>query len=167
MIGVGTATTPGESGSQTSRPRLLIRLFRASTSSLLSTALSQAALIGLLWINTSPTLASTAAFVAGAIPNYFLTRSWAWGRRGKPTPRELIPYFVVIGATGIASVGLTTVAGWLTEPLGISGFLRIVVLDAAYLASYSLVFFMKFLLLDRLVFRDGHPARTRVSRSQS
>lgn len=165
MVGVGIATASQAPEPQTPRPRLLVRLLRATTSSLLATLLSQVALIGLLWWGTSPALASTTAFVAGAIPNYLLSRSWAWGRRGKPTARELVPYFAVIGATGLASIGLTTVAGWLTEPLGISGFLRILVLDAAFLTSYSLVFFMKFLLLDRLVFGDRGPARTRVPTS--
>src|SRR5690606_19696018 len=63
------------------RPRLLIRLFRAATSSVLATAISQVTLIGLLWWGAIPALASAVAFVAGAIPNFFLSRRWAWGRR--------------------------------------------------------------------------------------
>ncbi|WP_167166387.1 GtrA family protein [Saccharomonospora amisosensis] len=168
IAGVSTATAaappPGQPSA--SRPRLLVRLFRAATSSIVATSISQVTLIGLLWWGATPSLASAVAFVAGAIPNYFLARSWAWGRKGKPqVARELMPYFAVIGAAGLASVGLTTVAGWITEPLRISGFVRIIVLDAAFLASYSLVFILKFALLDRLVFAGG--ARTRAATSRS
>jgi putative flippase GtrA len=146
------------------RPRLLVRLFRAATSSALATGISQATLIGLLWWGAGPTLASALAFTAGAIPNFFLARRWAWGRRGAPRVKgELVPYLMVIGLTGLASVGLTTLAGWLTEPLQLSGLLRIVVLDAVFLTSYVIVFVMKFALLDRLVFR--HAARIRVAKS--
>ncbi|MEY7971584.1 GtrA family protein [Saccharomonospora xinjiangensis] len=165
---VSTASTSaGQAQAATSsRPRLLVRLFRAATSSALATGISQVTLIGLLWWGAAPVLASALAFIAGAIPNFFLARRWAWGRRGTPPVRsELLPYFVVIGLAGVASVGLTTFAGWLTEPLNLSGFVRIVVLDAVFLGSYAVVFVMKFALLDRLVFR--HATRIRVAKSPS
>lgn len=165
-VSTATATAPQPRQPKAGRPRLLVRLFRAATSSIVATSISQVTLIGLLWWGASPSLASAVAFVAGAIPNYFLARSWAWGRRGKPkVGRELMPYFAVIGAAGLASVGLTTVAGWLTEPLQISGFVRIIVLDAVFLASYALVFILKFAMLDRLVFAGG--TQTRAATSQS
>ncbi len=148
------------------QPRLLVRLFRAATSSVLATAISQVTLIGLLWWGAVPALASAMAFIAGAIPNFFIARRWAWGRKGKPPVKgELVPYLVVIALTGVASVGLTTLAGWLTEPLGLTGLLRILVLDAVFLSSYAVVFVMKFALLDRLVFRRG--ARTPEPRSKA
>ncbi|MER7114248.1 GtrA family protein [Saccharomonospora azurea] len=163
---MSTATTAAEEPSMASgrRPRLLVRLFRAATSSALATGISQVSLIGLLWWGATPMVASAVAFVAGAIPNYFLARRWAWGRRGTPTVTgELLPYLLVIGLTGLASVGLTTLAGRLTEPLDLSGFVRIVVLDAVFLTGYAIVFVMKFALLDRLVFHREE--RTRGSKS--
>ncbi|EHR63293.1 GtrA family protein [Saccharomonospora cyanea] len=166
--GVSTATTAAEEPptAEAGRPRLLVRLFRAATSSALATGISQVTLIGLLWWGAAPALASAVAFVAGAIPNFFLARRWAWGRKGTPPVKgELVPYLVVIGLAGLASVGLTTLAGWFTEPLELSGLLRIVVLDAVFLGSYAIVFFMKFALLDRLVFR--HATRIRVAKSPS
>jgi putative flippase GtrA len=164
---VSTATSAAEEPPPSStdrRPRLLVRLFRAATSSALATGISQVSLIGLLWWGAAPALASAVAFVAGAIPNYFLARRWAWGRRGTPAVRrELLPYFLVIGLTGLASVGLTTLAGHLTEPLELSGFVRIIVLDAVFLAGYAIVFVMKFALLDRIVFRRA--GRIHVAKS--
>ncbi|MBK1785412.1 GtrA family protein [Prauserella cavernicola] len=151
-----TASLPTPQQPHAGQPRLFARLVRAGASSVLATATSQVALIGLLWWGSSPTAASAVAFVAGAIPNYFVARRWAWGRKGKPDfKRELLPYLAVIGLGAVASVGLTTVAGMITEPLEISGLARILVLDAAFLSSYAIVFVFKFALLDRLVYRRG------------
>jgi putative flippase GtrA len=148
------------------RPRWYKRLARAAASSALATALSQITLIGLLWAGAAPVLASAVAFVVGAVPNYFVSRRWAWGKRGKPpVGRELVPYLAVIAATGVASVGLTTVAGWLVEPLDLPKLWSIVLLDAAFLGSYGVVFLVKFTLLDRIVFvpRDNaEPAGERA-----
>ncbi|PXY20225.1 hypothetical protein BA062_33800 [Prauserella flavalba] len=152
-----TATAPKPPQPHAGQPRFIARLVRAGASSVLATAASQVTLIGLLWWGASPTAASAVAFVAGAIPNWFVARRWAWGRKGKPdVKRELMPYLVVIGLGAAASVGLTTLAGMITEPLEISGFTRIVVLDVAYLSSYAIVFAFKFALLDRLVYRGGN-----------
>lgn len=153
-----TAPQPPQPGAK--RPRLFARLLRAGASSMVATGFSQVTLIGLLASGAGPTLASSVAFVAGAIPNYLVARRWAWGRKGKPhVKRELVPYLCVIGLGAVASVGLTTVAGMITEPLKISGFTRIVVLDVAYLSSYALVFILKFTLLDRFVY-SGRRALT-------
>ncbi|MEU6645257.1 GtrA family protein [Saccharomonospora sp. NPDC046836] len=146
------------------QPRFFARLGRAAASSALATAVSQVTLIGLLFWGASATAASAVAFVAGAIPNYFVARRWAWGRTGKPhVKRELVPYLAVIGVGALASVGLTTIAGMFTEPLNISGITRIIVLDVAYLSSYAVVFLFKFALLDRLVYRN---AQVRMATSQ-
>ncbi|MFC4002162.1 GtrA family protein [Prauserella oleivorans] len=155
MDEVSTVTAaPRTSEPHAGQPRFFARLVRAATSSVLATAISQVTLIGLLWWGATPTVASAVAFVAGAIPNYFVARRWAWNRKGKPQVKgELLPYLAVIGLGALASVGLTTLAGMITEPLEISGFTRIIVLDAAYLIGYALVFVIKFALLDRLVFR--------------
>ncbi len=162
-VSTASAAAAEPPSARLTRPRLLVRLFRAATSSALATGISQATLIGLLWAGAAPALASALAFVAGAVPNFLLARRWAWGRTGTPAvKRELVPYFCVIGAAGVASVGLTTLAGHLTEPLDLSGFVRIVVLDAVFLGSYGLVFIAKFALLDRFVFRGA--GRTREPR---
>lgn len=165
-VGVGATTAAGEPAAHARPARLLSRLFRAATTSVLATALSQAALIGLLWWGATPALASAVAFTCGAVPNFFISRRWAWGRKGKPTVKsELLPYLVIIGLAGFASVGLTTLAGLVTDSLGLHGLVRIVVLDAVFLGGYAIVFLMKFALLDRLVFRPGR--RIRVAKSPS
>lgn len=135
---------------------------------MLATAVSQGTFVVLLWLGMITPLAAAAGFLGGAIPNFFLARTWAWGRKGKPQVKhELLPYVAVIGIAGCVSVGLTTLTSWLTEPLALTGVVRIIVLDVAFLTSYALVFVMKFALLDRFVFAGGGGSRIRVARSRS
>lgn len=144
---------PTEQRPHASRVR---RLVKAVLTSVFSTGVSQVALLGLLWVDAPVWLASSVAFVAGAIPNYLLSRHWAWGRHGKPDLRtETLPYLAVIGAGGLASIGLTTLTGVLLTPLQMPHLLHVLVLDGAYIGSYGLVFLFKFALLDRFVFRGA------------
>jgi putative flippase GtrA len=149
------------------RPRGFVRFAVAAASSVAATAISQLTLLLILWWGGHPTLASAAAFVAGAVPNYVMTRRWVWGRREKPRIKsELVPYLLVIGLGGLTAVGLTSLVGWLLAPLTMSHALRVVLLDVAYVSSYALVFVFKFTLLDRLVF-DRDAARTPATTSRS
>ncbi|HEY3708403.1 MAG TPA: GtrA family protein [Amycolatopsis sp.] len=166
-----TVTNPAkprttEESSQ-SRRRGTIRFFRAATSSVGATLLSQAALLSVLALGGAPALASAFAFAAGAVLNFFLTRRWVWGRRGRPQiAAELVPYVAVISLGGLASVGLTTLTGHLLAPLDLPHFWWVVLIDAAYVGSYALVFVVKFTMLDRFVFGRG-AARTPATTSPS
>jgi putative flippase GtrA len=149
------------------RRRGWARLGRAAVTSVAATVVSQIALLAVLATGGVPVLASTLAWAAGAVLNFVVTRRWVWGRTGRPrVRRELLPYLVVIGLGGLASVGLTTLAGSLLTPLNLPHLWWVVLVDGAYVASYALVFVVKFTLLDRLVFgRDAarSPATTSPS----
>jgi putative flippase GtrA len=143
------------------------RLARAAATSVAATVLSQVVLLAVLTTGGVPALASTLAWAAGAVLNFVVTRRWVWGRTGRPrVRRELLPYLVVIGLGGLASIGLTTLAGALLTPLDLPHPLWVVLVDGAYVASYALVFVVKFTLLDRLVFGRG-AARTPATTSRS
>ncbi|PRX50218.1 putative flippase GtrA [Prauserella shujinwangii] len=163
-VTTGSATPEDPRGN---RPRGIVRLARAATSSLLATGISQLTLLVLLSTQaTGAGMAAALAFVAGAVPNYLVARKWAWGRRGKPRVRgELLPYLAVIATGGLTAVGATKLGALLIAPLDLPHVARVLVLDAAYISSYALVFLMKFALLDRLVFAGA--VRTRAATSQS
>ena len=142
------------------------RLFRAAASSVAATVVSQVALLAVLTLGGAPALAGTLAWASGAVLNFVVTRRWVWGRTGRPrVRRELVPYLAVVGLGGLASVGLTTLAGSLLAPLSLPHVWWVVLVDAAYVGSYALVFVLKFTLLDRLVFRGA--ARTPATTSPS
>lgn len=149
------------------RRRGWARLGRAAATSVAATVVSQIVLLTVLTTGGVPVLASTLAWAAGAVLNFLVTRRWVWGRTGRPrVRRELLPYLVVIGLGGLASIGLTTLSGSLLTPLNLPHVWWVVLVDGAYVASYALVFVVKFTLLDRLVFGRA-AARTPATTSPS
>lgn len=132
------------------------RLVRAAATSVAATVVSQVVLLVVLATGGAAAVASTLAWAAGAVLNFLVTRRWVWGRTGRPgVRRELLPYLAVIGLGGLASIGLTTLTGAVLTPLRLPHFWWVVLVDGAYVASYALVFVLKFTLLDRLVFDRG------------
>ncbi|MDQ1377401.1 MAG: hypothetical protein QOE15_1574, partial [Acidimicrobiaceae bacterium] len=64
--------------------RLGVRFGRYTLGSVVAVVSSEVAFVICFGSGLLGTTASSAvAFVAGAIPNYVLNRSWAWGRRGR------------------------------------------------------------------------------------
>lgn len=137
------------------RPGLWGRLVRAGATSVAATVLSHGIYVALLAItHADATIASAVAFVCGAIFNYLVGRRITWGRRGRPHPlRETVPYLLVIGCSGLLSVGVATLTQHLIAGLHLSNAGRTLVLELANIASYGAVFLVKFSLLDRWVFR--------------
>lgn len=112
------------------------------------------------------TLAGALAFLAGAVPNFLINRRWTWGRRGRVrVRRELFPYLAVIAFNGLMAIGVTTGVEQLVTPLIEHRGVRAVVLGTVFGGSYVLLFVVKFLLLDRLVFGAAN-RRENCSRAQ-
>lgn len=141
---------------------LSIRFGKFGASSVLSTVLSQVALTGLYgWAHTNATFASLVAFVVGAIPNFVINWKWTWGRDGRPALiRELAPYIAIIVGGGLAATGLTTLTDHVIAPLLTDNHVwRTVILDVVYLASYGVLFVLKFALLNKVFLkRPERPA---------
>lgn len=110
-------------------------------------------LYGLGW--TSPQVASVLAFAAGIPVNYVLNRRWAWQRRGRPALRaELLPYSGVVALSVVSSaVGTWAVDRWL-QSVDLPRAVEVILVDATFIAINGGLFLAKYVLLDRLVFRD-------------
>ena len=153
---VSTAASPGERR----RPRVGL-LARYAGGSVIATVCSEVTFVvlyGLLDVAT--TWASVLAWLAGAVPNYWLNRNWAWQRRGRPSlRREVLPYVVIIVATLLLATVLTRLAdAWLRDA-GVARTLRVVLVAAAFLGVYVVVFVLRFFLLERLFGRLPGPTR--------
>jgi putative flippase GtrA len=137
-----------------------VRFSKFTLSSIVSTALSQLALTGLYGLgHANATVATVVAFVVGAIPNFLINWKWTWGRNGRPAlVRELVPYLTIIVIGGLAATGLTTLSDHELAPLITNHAWRTVTLDVTYLASYAVLFVVKFALLNKVVARK--PAAT-------
>jgi putative flippase GtrA len=135
-----------------SRPGALRKLLTYAGGSLVATICSEATLVVLYGLlHVAPASASVLAWVAGAVPNYWLNRSWTWQRRGRPDlRREVLPYAAVIGVTLLlATLGTKGVDVWLRHA-GTSSSTRVVLVAATFLGVYVVMFVLRFLLLDRL-----------------
>jgi putative flippase GtrA len=106
--------------------------------------------------HASSTVASVAAWLAGAIPNYWINRTWTWGRRGRPSlSRELLPYAaIVFGTLGLA-IAATAIGDAVLRDAGVSHATRTALVGAIYLGVYALMFFVRFFLFDRIFRHPG------------
>ncbi|MBB6565486.1 hypothetical protein HPO96_16010 [Kribbella sandramycini] len=129
-----------------------------SASSVISTAVSQVAFAICYWFGLLPLLATVIAWVAGGIPNYVLSRRWAWGRRG-----QMLPYaIIVVGNAAIAAL-VTSLTDHAAQAWIDSRFWQTMVVSGSYFATFAALFVVKFWLFDRWVFADPAPARTPVA----
>lgn len=104
-------------------------------------------------LGASAAVSGALAFLAGAIPNFVLQRYWTWKRSGRIGLRaELLPYVAVIAFNGLVATGVTAGADRIIASAVDSHAARTVLLTAAFTVTYLLLFVVKFVLLDRLVF---------------
>lgn len=150
-------TEPGTLERLTGRSGVIGRVLRAGVTSVGATVLSHGTFIALVGpAHVSATIASAVAFALGATFNYVVGRRFTWGRKNRPhVLRETLPYAIVVGLTGLVSVSGTTLVQHLIEPMQLTHLQHTVLLELAFIASYGLVFLLKFTLLDRLVFRNS------------
>ena len=115
-----------------------------------------AVLYGLLHVAPAP--ASCLAWLAGAVPNYWLNRSWAWRRRGRPDlRREVLPYVTIVITTLVLATVLTDAVDRWSEGGSTGSFARVVLVTGTFLAVYVAVFVLRFALFDRLFTRLDRP----------
>jgi putative flippase GtrA len=145
-------------------PRWPTRFLRYAVGSGAAT-LTSAIVFALIYrvLDGGPRSASGAAFLAGAVVNFAAGRFWAWGRRGRPgLHRDVVRYALVAVGSAVAA----TVVASLTHAYstGLAADRRAVLVEASYFATYAVLFGVKFLVLDRLVFRSRHqvPNTTRA-----
>jgi len=93
----------------------------------------------------------------GAIPSYYLNRSWAWGKTGKSHLwREIVPFWV-IAVIGVIFAGWTqNLAGHYVKHHDITGLVRQVVILGAYLAGFGVLWLAKFVIFNKFLFTVDH-----------
>ncbi|HET7069015.1 MAG TPA: GtrA family protein [Nocardioides sp.] len=130
----------------------LLRYFTGSVVATVCSEVTFVVLYGLLDVGT--TWSSVLAWLAGAVPNFWLNRSWAWQRTGRPSlRREVLPYAVIIVATLLLATLMTHAADVWLHHQGVSSSVRVVVVATVFLGTYVVVFALRFLLLERLFTR--------------
>jgi putative flippase GtrA len=100
-------------------------------------------------LHLPPAASAVIAWLCGALPNYWLNRSWTWQRTGRPDARrELLPYaLIVLGTLALAVLVTRAVDSALS---GSGAAARTTVVAVAFLGVYVVMFLLRYLLLDRL-----------------
>ncbi|WUJ73802.1 GtrA family protein [Kribbella soli] len=134
-----------------SRGRLLLWA-RYSASSVVATVVSQLAFALCYWFGTAAIVATVVAWFAGAVPNYVLNRRYTWGRSG-----QKLPYTIIVIGSAVTAAVVTSVTDHLVQPIESHAW-KTVLVSGSYLATYAILFIVKFVLFDRLVFAKPAPA---------
>lgn len=98
-------------------------------------------------------LSNTLGAVTSTPASYELNRKWAWGKSGKSHLwREVAPFwaFTLIGY--LASTGTVQLADSMTRSHGVHGAPRVVAIMGASLFAYGVVWIVKFLVFNQVVF---------------
>jgi putative flippase GtrA len=141
------------------RTGLLAKVLRYGAGSVVATVCSETTFLILYGpVGASTTVSTSFAWLAGALPNYWLNRSWTWGRRGRPSlTRELLPYVAIILTTLGLAILATAGAAAALEGTSIAHPARTVIVAGVYFLVYVVMFVFRFLLFDRLFGRAPQP----------
>ena len=103
-------------------------------------------------------LSNTLGVVTSTPASYELNRKWAWGKSGKSHLwREVAPFwgFTLIGY--LASTGTVQLADSMTREHHVHGAPRILAIMGASLFAWGLVWIVKFLVFNRIIFAVRPP----------
>ncbi|WP_405063050.1 GtrA family protein [Kribbella sp. NBC_01505] len=118
-----------------------------SASQVISTAVSQIAFALCYWFGAAALWATVIAWIAGGIPNYALSRRWAWGRRG-----QMLPYAIIVIGSAAAAALTTTLADRAAQAWIDTRFWQTMLVSSSYFATFAALFVVKFWLFDHWVF---------------
>jgi putative flippase GtrA len=100
-----------------------------------------------------PVVANVSAVSLTAVPVFFLNKRWVWNHDGKVSfRREVLPFWVFTLAGLLLSTGLVALAHSISDS-------QLLVM-AANLAGFGVLWVAKFLFLDQIMF--GHSERDEV-----
>jgi len=114
-------------------------------------------------LDQGPRIATGAAFLAGALVNFVANRFWAWHRRARQgLGRDALYYAGLSVGTALVAAAVTSLTHLYVQDLDPNR--RAVLVEASYFATYAVLFLVKFVVLDRIVFRSRHqvPTTTRA-----
>lgn len=104
-------------------------------------------------IGLSAAWAALAGNSVGAIPSYGLNRYWVWGKTdANRLLREILPFWIITVVGIAASFLVAREAGRLTRDHGITGPARLTILLTANLAGFGVLWVVKYVIFDRLLF---------------
>ncbi|HZX09001.1 GtrA family protein [Kribbella sp.] len=130
-----------------------------SASSVVATVVSQLAFALCYWFGAPALVATLVAWLAGAVPNYVLNRRYTWGRSG-----QKLPYTIIVIGSAVTAALVTSLTDHLVQPIESHAWKTLLV-TGSYFGTYAVLFIVKFVLFDRLVFAKPAPAAPAEART--
>jgi putative flippase GtrA len=139
-----------------------VKLIKYAGVSVISTAVSQLVLFLTFGVfRLMPAVAANVvANVVATVPSYVLNRRWVWGKGGKSDPwREVVPFWVL----SFIGLAFSSFAVWIADSVakhvGLHHAGTTLLVNAANLASYGVLWVVKFLVYEKIFHLDPveHP----------
>jgi putative flippase GtrA len=134
----------------------LPRFIRYSLVSGVAIVISQVTILICTWLfGLSGIAANTIGALAATPASYELNRKWAWGKTGKSHIwREMVPFWSLTLLGWLASTGTVEVADSMAKSHHVVGLGRSAAIMGASLFAYGVVWIVKFVIFNHLVFVD-------------
>lgn len=130
-------------------------MIRYASTSVLMVLLTQVVILlflkGLGWDPEPANLVST---MLVSIPAFAMNKYWVWGKSGRArVRREVLPFWVFTVAGWFLSTGMVYLADEMTDE---DTLLHVVAVLAASVAGFGVLWVLKYLFLDKIMFGPDH-----------
>jgi putative flippase GtrA len=131
------------------------RFGRFALAAIVSAGTSELTLLACYGIfKLAPGRSSVAAWLAGAIVSYFMTR-WTWERKGRPNLlKETLPFWAISACTIVILVTATKLAHSAAHSMNLGNTERVLFVAAAYFGANCLTFVTRFVIFHYVLFAD-------------
>ncbi|MGH3496123.1 MAG: GtrA family protein [Nocardioidaceae bacterium] len=136
------------------------KILRYATGSVVAAVASEAVFLLMFGgLHASPVWSTALGWLAGAVPNFWLNRTWTWRVGGRPRFRdEVLPYVVIIVVTLVAATVATSEVDQRLAGSHLGHAAQTVLVSGAFLSVYGAMFLLRFFLLERLFGGQLRPA---------
>ena len=133
--------------------RLLPKLLRYAGVSAIATSVTMFILGGLVCSGTlTPGWANLVATAAGTIPSFELNRRWVWGKTGRRSAAELVPFWSLslLGLI-LSTLGVSLAGAW-ARRAGLGHEAVTMTAEVVNLATFGTLWVAQYVMLDRFLF---------------
>jgi putative flippase GtrA len=129
------------------------RITKFAIASVISFATSEIVLSVLYVVGLPTTLCTILAFIAGAIPNWTLNRTWTWKVEGDVSVgREVVAYLLLSGTTLAAQIFATNFTDHHVHSIAAGHGIRVLLVDASYLLVLVIMYGVRFMIYEHWIF---------------
>jgi len=135
------------------------KLVKYSMVSLISVVVSQVVLYVSLTVTDQAVLSNVVAVAAGTLPSYDLNRRWTWRKNGPSHLwREIVPFWVMSFVGLVFSTACVFFAERWADGQDMSEQPKKLLILAANLGAFGVLWVGKFFIINRLLFHRDHHA---------